>query len=58
MIALIALLKDSQILQICVCVCVCVCVYEIRFGENEMLVMQKSYCGGDWVFSWAASVSL
>ena len=56
MIALIALLKDSQILQICVCVCVC--VYEIRFGENEMLVMQKSYCGGDWVFSWAASVSL
>ena len=26
MIALIALLNDPQILQICVCVCVCVCV--------------------------------
>ena len=51
MIALIALLNDPQILQICVCVCVCVCVYEIGLGETKALVMQKSYCGGDWVFS-------
>ena len=49
MIALIALLNDPQILQICVCVFVC--VYEIGFGETKVLVMQKSYCGGDWVFS-------
>ena len=35
MIALIALLKDSQILQICVCVCVCVCVWDTVWRERD-----------------------